>query len=201
MDSLVCVKLALIEDVNIIVNIHSDAFKEFFLTSLGEDFLRFYYSCFIKSNDGRVFCAIYGGRIVGFAAMAEKSKGFNARMVKNNIFLFGLMSLKMLFTSPMSLLRLIRNLKKTSSNVDDEDYAELFSIGVIKSAQGLGVGKRLLCAVEDYVRSQGKSRLSLTTDYYDNDSAISFYRTMHYHEMYDFIAFPNRRMYRFVKEL
>ena len=202
MTGVVRLKLASIEDVDTIVNIHNDAFKDFFLTSLGGDFLKFYYSCFMKSGDGHIFCALCGDRVIGFAAMSEYSKGFNTRLIKKNILLFGVVSLKMLFTSPKSLLRLIRNLKKTSSNVDDDkDYAELFSIGVVKSAQGMGVGKQLLCAVEDYVRSKEISRLSLTTDYYYNDSAISFYRAMQYHEMYDFIAFPNRRMYRFVKEL
>lgn len=56
-----------------------------------------------------------------------------------------MLSLKMLFTSPESLLRLAKNLTKKGEGVEDnEDYAELYSIGVNKSAQGKGVGKKLI---------------------------------------------------------
>ena len=42
------IRKATANDVDIIVEIHTDAFKGFFLTSLGPKFLRFYYGCFVK---------------------------------------------------------------------------------------------------------------------------------------------------------
>ena len=45
------IRKADMKDVESIVVIHCDAFKDFFLTSLGKDFLNFYYTNFIKSNE------------------------------------------------------------------------------------------------------------------------------------------------------
>lgn len=42
---MVVIQKATDKDVRDIVSIHIDAFKDFFLTSLGRDFLSFYYSC------------------------------------------------------------------------------------------------------------------------------------------------------------
>ena len=195
-------KVATTSDVEQIVTIHIDAFKDFFLSSLGRDFLRFYYSCFIASADGYIVCACDDKNIIGFSALAIKSKGFNAKLIKQNFAAFLILSIKMLITNPKALLRLVKNLTKKSSKIHDtEDYAELYSIGVLKLAQGKGVGKVLLRHSEDYVKSIGGSKISLTTDYYHNDSAISFYKIMKYNVMYDFNTYPNRRMYRFIKEL
>ena len=61
------------------------------------------------------------------------------------IYMVGLLTFKMLFRSPKSLLRLIRNLtKKGDGVIDKEDYAELYSIGVSRNTQGMGVGKKIL---------------------------------------------------------
>ena len=189
-------------DVMSIVSIHQDAFDGFFLTSLGTDFLKFYYSRFLACADATILCALDGERVVGFAALAENCNGFNGRLVKNNLFPFALLSIKMLFTSPKSLLRLVKNLTKKSSDIRDvADYAELFSIGVLGTEQGKGIGKLLLATSEEYVRTNHIAKISLTTDYYNNDQTIGFYKTMGYQELYEFIAYPDRKMYRFIKEL
>lgn len=51
------------------------------------------------------------------------------------------------------------------------------------------------------MKALGVRRISLTTDYFDNNSAISFYRSMGYEVMYEFITYPDRRMYRMIKTL
>lgn len=202
MKTQIVIREAIKSDIESIVSIHQDAFKGFFLTSLGPDFLRFYYSRFLTCADAKILCAIEDDRVVGFAALAENCKGFNGRLVKRNLFSFALIAIKMLFTSPKSLLRLVKNFTKKSGEVNDiADYAELFSIGVLASEQGKGIGKLLLSASEDYVRTKKIAKMSLTTDYYNNDKTIRFYKAMGYYELYEFIAYPNRKMYRFIKEL
>ena len=189
-------------DVDSIVSIHQDAFKGFFLTTLGPDFLRFYYSRFLTSSGAKILCAVEDDRLVGFAALAENCNGFNGKLVKNNLFSFALLSIKMLFTSPKSLLRLAKNLTKRSDDVEDvADYAELFSIGVLGTEQGKGIGKILLTSSEEYVRTKNIAKISLTTDYYNNDQTVGFYKAMGYNELYQFVSYPNRKMYRFIKEL
>ena len=196
------IRRATINDVNTIVKIHLDAFKGFFLTSLGSQFLKFYYSCFIRSNETVTMVAEEDGVIYGFSASTKACKGFNSRLIKSNFFAFVMLSLKMFFTTPKSLFRLVKNLTKKGDSVeDDEDYAELYSIGVSKAAQGKGVGKLLLAESERVMKSEGVLRVSLTTDFYNNDQAVGFYHSMGYETLYEFVTYPNRKMYRLIKTL
>lgn len=196
------IRKATVNDVDTIVKIHLDAFKGFFLTSLGAQFLKFYYSCFIKSNETVTVVAEENGVIYGFSASTKVCKGFNSRLIKSNLFAFAILSLKMLFTTPKSLLRLVKNLTKKGESVeDDEDYAELYSIGVSKAAQGKGVGKLLLAESERVMKAEGVQRVSLTTDFYNNEQAVGFYHSMGYETLYEFVTYPNRKMYRLIKTL
>ena len=190
------------EDVASIVEIHLKAFKNFFLSSLGGNFLKFYYTCFIKNTDSVVLVAKEEDKIVGFAAATVLCEGFNAALIKQNIFSFSLLGLRLLVTKPKALVRLACNITKKSDEVQTvEDYAELYSIGVAPDCQGKGVGRELLIRVEQELLEQNVEKLSLTTDYYNNNSAIGFYESMGYHVLYVFTAYPERKMYRMIKNL
>lgn len=189
-------------DIESIVKIHCNAFEGFFLTSLGSDFLKFYYICFINSSDTVTMCAVENGKIMGFSASTKVCKGFNSRLIKSNLMDFGMLSIRLMFTSPKSLIRLLKNLTKKGEVVEDnEDYAELYSIGVSQDAQGKGVGKLLLATSEKVMKEEGVKRVSLTTDYYNNEAAVGFYLSMGYEVLYEFVAYPDRKMYRFIKSL
>lgn len=196
------IRKATINDVDTIVEIHLNAFEGFFLTSLGAEFLRFYYSCFVRSNETVTMIAEDNGVIYGFSASSKFCKGFNSRLIKSNLIAFGLLSFKLLLIKPISLLRLVKNLSKKGENViDNEDYAELYSIGVCKSAQGKGVGKMLLLKSEQVMKEEGVTRVSLTTDFDNNEQAVGFYHSMGYETLYEFVTYPNRKMYRLIKIL
>ena len=196
------IRKATINDVDTIVEIHLNAFEGFFLTSLGAEFLRFYYSCFVRSNETVTMIAEENGVIYGFSASSKFCKGFNSRLIKSNLIAFGLLSFKLLLIKPISLLRLVKNLSKKGENViDNEDYAELYSIGVCKSAQGKGVGKMLLLKSEQVMKEEGVTRVSLTTDFDNNEQAVGFYHSMGYETLYVFVTYPNRKMYRLIKIL
>lgn len=196
------IRKATINDVDNIVEIHLDAFKGFFLTSLGSAFLKFYYTCFVKSSETVTMVAEEEGIVYGFSASTKVCKGFNSRLIKSNLFAFGMLSLKMLFSSPKSLIRLAKNLTKKGEGVEDnEDYAELYSIGVSKSAQGKGVGKKLLTVSQEILKKEGVRRVSLTTDFDHNEQAVGFYHSMGYETLYEFVTYPNRKMYRLIKTL
>jgi len=108
----------------------------------------------------------------------------------------------LLLISPTSLVRLIKNLSKSNPNIEDKaEYAELLSIGVSKDKQGKGIGKKLLKQLEIELNLKGCLNLSLTTDFNNNDNVIDFYRKMGYEIYYEFIAYPNRKMYRMIKKL
>jgi ribosomal protein S18 acetylase RimI-like enzyme len=193
------VRKAKITDVDRIVSIHKNAFKGFFLTSLGDSFLSVYYSCFIKSNETVILCAEEDGKLLGFSAATKVCRGFNGRMIKENALKFMMVGLRLLFTNPPALVRLVKNFTKKSDEVeDDENYGELYSIGVNSDTQGKGVGKALLAETETLM---GIEKLSLTTDYYNNESTIAFYQKCGYQVLYEFTAYPNRKMLRMIKEL
>lgn len=197
------IRLAKLEDVGRIVKIHQAAFEDFFLTSLGEAFLELYYSTYIKSGLGVVYCAEKDDELVGFSACSYVSRGFNLKLIKQNLVKYGLESLRLLLNRPEAIIRLVKNLNKNGNGnkiKDSGDYAELYSIAVRPTYQGEGIGRLLLDATELDVRDHNP-RLSLTTDYYENEKTLAFYRSLGYEVMYDFVAYPHRRMYRMIKRL
>ena len=83
-------------DIESIVRIHCSAFKGFFLTSLGADFLKFYYLNFVRSKETVTLVAEDGNRVVGFSAAPTNCKGFNSRLIKSNLFGFYMLTLKLI---------------------------------------------------------------------------------------------------------
>lgn len=189
-------------DVDSIVKIHIDAFDGFFLATLGTLFLKFYYTCFINNAQTVTMIAEEGGIILGFSASTKVCKNFNRRLIGGNFFVFCILSIKLLCSSPRSLIRLMKNLTKKGCDFEDnEEYAELYSIGINKNAQGRGIGKKLLSSLEQVMKEEGVQRLSLTTDFYNNESSVGFYHSMGYEILYEFVTYPNRKMYRLIKNL
>lgn len=200
---MILIEKATNKDVKGIVKIHLAAFEDFFLSSLGERFLRKYYSSFIDSDNGVVLCAKNKEEVVGFSACSYISRGFNSSLIKHNLAIFGIEAFMLLFTNPKALLRLVKNLNKESADTtinDKGEYAELYSIAVSPSCQGEGVGKKLLTATEDDVKTHNDS-ISLTTDFYNNDKTIAFYHALGYEDYYEFVTYPKRRMWRMIKKL
>lgn len=199
----IIIRKATLDDVDAIVSIHQDAFKDFFLTSLGRRFLKLYYHTFINCGKGCVFCAQKDNQIMGFSACSYVSRGFNFSLIKKNVFKYGIEAIILLFTKPGSLIRLAKNINKESSDSKVKDnglYAELYSIAVSPLCQGEGVGKQLLLTTENDVLNHNY-QVSLTTDYYNNDKTIAFYKALGYENYYEFTTYPNRKMWRMIKNL
>jgi len=191
-----------VSDINRVVEIHKNAFKNFFLTSLGTDFLKTYYKSAVKSEMCTSIGLFEKDKLMGFAIIANNSEGFNSKLVKENLNDFLVLGTKMLLTKPKSLFRLFKNFTKSNGNVsDDQNYGELLSIGVDPSMQGKGAGKLLLKEIEVIAQKKGIRKIVLTTDFYDNESTVAFYRKVGYHLFYDFIAYPDRRMYKMYKNI
>lgn len=196
------VEKANINDLDAIVKIHDSAFPEFFLTSLGDGFLNLYYKSVMNSSEGILLVCKSDKDIIGFCAGTLLSSGFNSRLIKKNLLNYMGQGIKLLFTHPVRIWHLYKNLSKENPDVGDNgEYAELLSIGVDPNKQGSGAGKKMLLALEEEVKERGGSKLSLTTDYENNEKAIGFYHSLGYNEWYDFLTFPNRRMYRMLKQL
>lgn len=189
-------------DIERIVTVHNAAFKDFFLTSLGNRFLALYYRSVLNHPHGILLVSDNEEGVIGFCAGTSLSAGFNSSLIKSNFSAYALVTAKLLFTNPASLWHLFKNFSKEDSNVGDKgEYAELLSIGVDPNVQRSGAGKAMLLALEEEVKKRGGKQLSLTTDYNDNEKTIGFYHSLGYKEWYDFVTYPNRRMYRLIKEI
>ena len=189
-------------DLASIVEIHIEAFPGFFLTTLGPSFLRLYYRSFIENKEGISICAVGSNlKIVGFCVGTTNASGFHRRLIAKNLPGFFLQFLIILVKHPGALLRLISNLEKQTVKQLNGIVSELLSIGVSLSVKGTGVGNLLLKKFEDELKNRNATLVTLTTDYYNNDKVIGFYNNAGYQIFSDFIAFPNRRMYKMIKNL
>lgn len=189
-------------DLSKVVEIHNSAFQGFFLTQLGTTFLTLYYRSVLHSPQGVLLGYFEKDELCGFAAATKLARGFNMDLVKSNFVSYLKVGFVILVNSPHAIFRLIKNMTKKDKFIDDDGrYAELLSIGVSLCNQRKGIGRQLLLALEESLSRQQIKQLSLTMDYYDNDRAVGFYKSLHYRVMYDFVTYPNRRMYRMIKDL
>lgn len=199
---MIAIRKATRNDIEAIVRVHEAAFPDFFLTKLGTSFLRLYYNSVMNHKDGVLLACKMDGILIGLCAGTVLSAGFNSKLIKANIIKFGIESMKILFTKPKALIHLMKNMSKEDSSAgDDGNYAELLSIAVDPKVQRSGAGKAMLLELEKVIKEKGGERLSLTTDYEDNEKAIGFYKSLGYEPWYDFVTYPNRRMYRLIKQL
>jgi ribosomal protein S18 acetylase RimI-like enzyme len=190
------------KDINELVKVHKASLRDFFLTELGDHFLKVYYDCVRRDKRGLLIGFYEDEELYGFAAATTLSKSFNRNLILENFFKFSFIGIELLFTKTSALIRLFKNFSKTNASANDKgEYAELLSIGVSDKRQGKGIGKKLLLELEETLKAKGCAQLSLTTDFYDNEKAIGFYKSLAYEVFYDFIAYPNRKMYRMIKKL
>lgn len=197
------VKSIPLNEIDKVVTIHQAAFEGFFLTELGHDFLKLYYSSLAASESGILKGCYEDGQLLAFSASALHAAGFNKKLIKENFSKFFVFGVKFLFKDFRILVRLLKNFSKNNNDThnDNGNYAELLSIGVDTNQQGKGLGKSLLVQLEEDVKAKGIFILSLTTDFFDNDKVVGFYKTMGYEVFYDFTTYPNRRMYRMIKTI
>ena len=190
------------KDLAAVVEVHKDSFKGFFLTELGDNFLITYYNS-LRTDPKAVLLGIFdGNNLLGFCAATSLSKGYNSYLVKRNFLTYLIVGTRILFSKPTAILRLVRNFSKSDSTIEDNgEYAELLSIGVSSNKQGFGIGKKILMELEVELSKKGCVNISLTTDFYNNEKTIKFYEGLGYEIYYEFVAYPNRKMYRMMKKI
>jgi ribosomal protein S18 acetylase RimI-like enzyme len=190
------------DNVNDIARIHLISFSGFFLSSLGLNFLKIYYSSCLK-NKNTIAIGLFDecGNLQGFAIGTSNASGFQKEILINNFYKFFISLIRMIILRPSILIRLVFNLNKSPQKRDLKDYAELLSIAVLPNLKGYGYGKMLLDEFEFNAKKMGVNKVALTTDFYDNDTVINFYTTNNYRIYYDFMTYPNRKMYKMIKNL
>lgn len=168
------------EDLEDIASIHQSAFAKFFLTSLGNSFLKMFYSSIIDSNQGISLGAFYENKLVGFAVGAQSKSGFYKNLLIRNFIPLALSASVNLLKSPRKIKTLIQTLLSSESAEEKYmSYATLLSICVSPEKKGQKVGKLLLEAFEIEVLKYNTG-VSLTTDSLNNEYVNKFYSSNHY---------------------
>lgn len=194
------IRKAIVQDYKFFAVIHKTAFENFFLTLLGIDFLETYYKACIKYDDSIAICAVdEEDNILGFATGCLHANQYHKKLILKNLYSFAIRGLMLILCRPKALLRLAMNLNKTPNPKEDKEYSELLSIAILPELNGSGLGEVLLTNFENEAFSRGSKKVTLTTDYYDNNRVLSFYKKCGYGVFYDFITYPNRRMYKLLK--
>lgn len=198
-----CIQVRLLkqEDLSDVVRIHIHAFEGFFLTTLGSSFLTTYYKSVLKTSDSILAGAYIDQKLVGFGVGASLANGYNKRLVRNNLFSFLWEGMKLFFYKPKAIVQIKNNFRKTGQQEDDGMYAELYSIAVEPDVSIRGIGSAIIHFFECEAKSKGVHRVSLTTDFYENEDVLAFYKKNGYEVYYEFMAYPNRKMVRLIKKI
>jgi ribosomal protein S18 acetylase RimI-like enzyme len=164
------------EDSLEIAALHRAAFKGFFLTDLGINVLRVFYSSLIQDKATIIWGVKSDDVLVGFFLVSKTPKNLYTRIFKINFFNF-FIPLSISLIKNLSLLRrlIVSMVSSKSVEVPSTYAASLLSICVEPSFSGKGIGKMLLSKLESELFINNLSGYYLTTDTDNNDATNYFY--------------------------
>lgn len=189
------------DDAPACVEIHLRAFKGFFLTFLGERFLRELYASIACDPGGIAFVAETRGQILGFVAGAGQPSGLYRRLLQRRWWNFGRASLGAVVKRPSILPRLLRALSMPGQKTAVSSCGTLMSIAVDPQSQGEQIGRRLVRAFLAESARRGLEHVNLTTDRLSNDGANAFYLRMGFHLYRHFTTPEGREMNEYIFSL
>ena len=162
-----------------IAALHYRAFKGFFLTSLGEPFLRGFYKALLRHKNGIGFGAFLGNDLVGFAIGTQQNTGFYSAILKTNGLGLLVKALPKLIAQPQGVFRLIKSFGSKVAPAY-QNVPMLLSICVDQTKESKGIGKNVLVAFEKELIKLAHDCLILSTDTHDNFYANQFYHKNNY---------------------
>lgn len=187
-----------------IARIHKNAFPDFFLTQLGKNFLTTLYQGYIEDEESGIIVAEdeRNKNILGFIAYSNNYSKFYTELKRNHLLKFALCSLIAVIKHPSFFKRLLRAFKKSEEVERSETYVELASIGVLKDAQGKGIGGKLVDYLISNVDFNRYEYINLETDADNNDSVNAFYKSKGFELKQKYVTLEGRHMneYRYRPE-
>ncbi len=171
----VTVDEAVAADLADVVRVHVRSFPQFFLTALGDRFLRVFYEDLSRREQAYLLVARADGQVVGFAGGVLDEDRYFRELFRQRVLAYAMASAPAVLRDPRILARLWRGRRRSAPDAVDSPPSTLLSIGVDPSVQGRGVGQALLTEFERVLRDSGQSRYSLTTEADNNQATIRFY--------------------------
>lgn len=175
MQTTIGIRPMLKEHLTEVAKVHTVAFKGFFLTLMGESFLRHYYNSVLDYQMSIALVAVdSNSRIVGLAVGFKDPTGFYRHFRQYRVRMLPAMAIG-LFRRPWLMLKILRNAGRVSKDGDQDTgrIVELASICAILSKHH--VGTSLLEAFMLRAQEMGAGEVSLTTDEQDNLAVRAFY--------------------------
>jgi len=158
-----------------VARVHSAAFEGFFLTLMGEAFLRHYYNSVLDYQNSIALVAVdQNSRIVGLAVGFKDPSDFYRHFRQYRVRMLPAMLMGFL-RRPWLALMIMRNAARVSKDGQRDAcrVVELASICSIVRKQHIGT--TLLTAFLSRAQAMGACEVMLTTDEHDNSAVRTFY--------------------------
>ena len=189
-------------DLRDVARLHAEAFPRFFLSGLGSRTLREMYAGMLADRTGITIVAETDGRVIGFAAGTTDAHSYYRRLFVRRWWRFAIAMIPALLRHPSLVARLLWRVRAATSGSGRAGEAALLSLAVDPAAGGRGVGRLLVRAFLDAVRSgDGLRRVSLTTDAAENDRVEAFYKSLGFTLHASYSTPENRLMHEYVIDL
>jgi GNAT superfamily N-acetyltransferase len=191
------------EHIQQVVDVHMQAFPDFFLTFLGPRFLREFYASFSYEPTGIGFVAEdnEGGGIVGVVVGPLVPQGYFKRLLIKRWWAFCLASIGAVLKRPAVVKRLFRALFYRGESPPGPQRSLLSSIAVSPKVQGRGIGQALVERWVEEVKRRGHIGCYLTTDANDNDKINNFYQKLGWKIESTYTTPEGRVMNRYILDL
>jgi ribosomal protein S18 acetylase RimI-like enzyme len=165
-------------DLGPVVEVHTRAFKGFFLTFLGPQFLAELYHAILDDLSGIALVCERSSQLLGFVAGSTQPAGLYRRLLRERWHRFALAALPAVLRRPRTARRLLRALRAPEQVSATAGIGTLMSIAVSPEVQNSGVGRQLVTAFLAEAKERGLVAVDLTTDSMDNEAANQFYRKL-----------------------
>lgn len=189
-------------DVTAVVAIHMASFPGFFLTSLGQRFLKTYYGSVLELEERIAFVKYSeAGNLQGFVVGSANPRGFYTRLLKKRWYRFALASVAPALKNPMIIFRLLRALSYPSETPTGEKMCGLYSICVDPLIQSHGIGRQLVECFLHEAQRRNCREVFLTTDKLNNQIVNNFYQSLGFEVAKVYVTPEGRQMYFYIKQL
>lgn len=189
-------------DVAALSALHRRAFPDFFLSRLGEPFLRQFYLGYLDDPDAVVAVArAADGRIVGAAVGSTRPAGFFSRLLVRRLAGFVGASILAALRDPRTVPRLLAAVKYRGDQPPGSEGALLSSLCVDPSCRAAGIGGALDEAWRQRAVELGARTAFLTTDALDNEPVNLFHQRNGWQLTDQFTTPQGRRMNRYRHDL
>ena len=182
-----------------IIAVHQKAFSNFFLTRLGDEFLRRYYALVLNYRAGIVLVSERSGVLEGFVCGFVEPPEFY-RLMWCNKRIFALPALSALLRHPSLATSMLHGVQRVQSSASKGPArsCELSSIAVAPEAGGNGLGRALVQAFVKWATSVDAQCVYLTTDADGNEPANALYRQIGFQHTQRFLQRKGRWMNEYV---